>query len=225
MLRPSRILQYARGITQQELDKVNWTSTLQLPTTTFPARAPPEDLATYRQRCTDQLYKWQKEERSATVDSDDLESADNKFVLHDGPPYANGAVHVGHAVNKITKDLILRTNLVRGKQVHYRPGWDCHGLPIELKALREAAGDGKGKTAQDELAGGEVGTAHDTPVADALRVRKQARALAARTVEEQSASFRSWGIMGDWDEPYLTMDKDFEIRQLSVFKVMVEKGR
>lgn len=144
----------------------------------------------------------------------DKDGEDNTFVLHDGPPYANGAVHVGHAINKILKDVIVRTALSRGKHVEYRPGWDCHGLPIELKALKASSGAESGKK---DISG-------SLPKIDALTIREMARNLAATTVQEQSKSFQSWGVMGDWDKPYLTMNKDFEIRQLQVFKEMVAKG-
>ena len=205
MLRPSRILRLAQKATGSQEQITSWSQTLQLPRTSFPSRPTSKDLETYRKSCTDDLYAWQKENRPAVEDG-----KDNTFVLHDGPPYANGAVHVGHAVNKILKDLITRTALSRGKRVEYRPGWDCHGLPIELKALRANAGD--------TAPGGAL------PKVDPLTIREQARNLAAQTVQEQSQSFQSWGVMGEWDEPYLTMNKDFELRQLRVFKEMVAKG-
>lgn len=83
--------------------------------------------------CFAGLYRWQRENLSI----------DNEFVLHDGPPYANGDLHMGHAINKILKDIILRQNIINGRRVHYRPGWDCHGLPIELKAMSSASTDDK----------------------------------------------------------------------------------
>ncbi|PNS21897.1 Isoleucine--tRNA ligase [Sphaceloma murrayae] len=200
MFRTTRLLR-----SDISLKDINWSATLSLPKTTFPARASTEDLALYRARCSKELYKWQKSKRP---DRDEEQGQDNTFVLHDGPPYANGPVHVGHAVNKVLKDLIVRTELSRGKRVHYRPGWDCHGLPIELKALR-------GQT------GGKTGP---VPVVEPMRIRQQARRLAKETVEEQKNSFREWAIMGEWDTPYLTMDKEFELRQLEVFREMVKKG-
>ncbi|TKX21109.1 isoleucine--tRNA ligase-like protein 1 [Elsinoe australis] len=217
MFKPSRLLRIAQAASGD----VNWSATLNLPKTTFPPRATVEDFQTYRKRCSQELYAWQKENRPGSDDN----GSDNTFVLHDGPPYANGAVHVGHAVNKVLKDLIVRTNLSRGKQVHYRPGWDCHGLPIELKALRASGDVGlQGKSQQNNLAGGEAKTSSALPKVDPLSIRAQARQLAQDTVKEQSESFQSWGIMGDWDTPYLTMNKEFEIRQLGVFKEMVAKG-
>ncbi|KAI1177375.1 tRNA synthetases class I-domain-containing protein [Nemania sp. FL0916] len=169
-----------------------WTTTLRLPKSTFP----PRPLAAYRdqyiKRCADQFYEWQRKNRPS----------DDTFVLHDGPPYANGNLHVGHALNKILKDMILRTKIQQGKRVDYIPGWDCHGLPIELKALANAA------------------AARLTP----LEIRKAARNLASNTVVKQMKSFRSYGVMGDWDKKWTTMDSAYEMRQLRLFQKMVKKG-
>ena len=126
-------------------------------------------------------------------------------MLHDGPPYANGGLHVGHALNKILKDIICRTQLACGKRVQYVPGWDCHGLPIELKAV-EQHGWKEGKAS------------------DALAIRQAARAFAQSAVEEQMKGFKSWGVMGDWQGHWKTMDESFELRQLAVFKAMANKG-
>ncbi|KAL1984292.1 hypothetical protein VTN96DRAFT_9250 [Rasamsonia emersonii] len=175
----------------------SWSSTLKLPKSTFPARVSLADQAKYLRRCTDDLYAWQRSARPA----------DRTFVLHDGPPYANGELHIGHALNKILKDIICRVQLARGRRVNYVPGWDCHGLPIELKALQ----------AQKEL--GELkGTA------GAAVIRKAARELAERTVAEQMKGFRGWAIMGDWEGHWKTMDKGFEMKQLAVFREMVDRG-
>ncbi|KAF2764590.1 isoleucyl-tRNA synthetase [Teratosphaeria nubilosa] len=208
MLWPSRTLRAAT---------TNWSHTLKLPRSAFPARASAGELAEYRRRCADDLYAWQRSQRPG-----------QEFVLHDGPPYANGDVHVGHALNKILKDLILRWEMAQGKRVHYRPGWDCHGLPIELKALQAAqqlthvrASDTAQalKDAPAKEAEAATGTGMSAPA-----VRKIARELAEATIERQKESFRGWGVMGDWDKPYKTLDKAFEIRQLDVFREMVRKG-
>ncbi|KAL5049058.1 hypothetical protein BDW71DRAFT_176131 [Aspergillus fruticulosus] len=175
----------------------SWSSTLKLPKSTFPARVTPTDQAKYLKRCTDELYAWQRRERPA----------DRPFVLHDGPPYANGNLHVGHALNKILKDIICRVQLGAGKRVRYVPGWDCHGLPIELKAM-EARKDAQEKS-------GVVGAAV---------TRKIARNLAEKTVKKQMNGFRGFGIMADWENHWKTMDKEFEKRQLGIFREMVEKG-
>ncbi|KAK5135076.1 hypothetical protein LTR08_005601 [Meristemomyces frigidus] len=210
---PSRAL---RAATQQ-LHPIKWSDTLHLPKSAFPARASAADLARFRTRCADDLYAWQRTHRPK----------DNEFVLHDGPPYANGAVHVGHALNKVLKDVILRWELARGRRVHYRPGWDCHGLPIELKALQQARAQSHAATALDGAPEAEAAAA--AAVASGVgmsagEIRRRARELAAETMEAQKASFRSWGVMGEWERPYQTMEAGFEVRQLGVFREMVGKG-
>jgi isoleucyl-tRNA synthetase len=128
-----------------------------------------------------------------------------RFVLHDGPPYANGSLHCGHALNKILKDFINRKQTLNGKQVHYIPGWDCHGLPIELKVLQAM----KSKERQAL-----------TPVT----LREKAAAFAKETVIQQSESFQRYGIFGDFDNPYLTLQPEFEAAQIRVFGEMFKKG-
>jgi isoleucyl-tRNA synthetase len=127
------------------------------------------------------------------------------FVLHDGPPYANGSLHVGHAQNKILKDIINKYQLLRGRKVRYVPGWDCHGLPIELKVLQAMKPEERKKL---------------TP----LELRQKAREFALKTVDEQRASFRRYGVWGDWDHPYLTLTPDYEAAQIGVFGQMVLNG-
>ena len=127
------------------------------------------------------------------------------FTLHDGPPYANGSLHVGHALNKILKDIINKTALQQGKRARFVPGWDCHGLPIELKVLQ-----GLKSAERAEL----------TP----LSLRQKAHAYALEQVELQMAGFRRWGIWGDWDQPYLTLQKGYEAAQIGVFGAMVLAG-
>ncbi|MEB3326774.1 MAG: isoleucine--tRNA ligase [Synechococcus sp.] len=127
------------------------------------------------------------------------------FTLHDGPPYANGALHVGHALNKILKDIINKTALLQGRKARFVPGWDCHGLPIELKVLQ-----GLGSSERSEL----------TP----LSLRSKAHTYALEQVEGQEAGFRRWGIWADWEAPYLTLQKDYEAAQIGVFGAMVLAG-
>ena len=127
------------------------------------------------------------------------------FTLHDGPPYANGALHVGHALNKILKDIINKTALLQGKRARFVPGWDCHGLPIELKVLQ-----GLSSSERADL----------TPVT----LRQKAHAYALEQVEGQKAGFRRWGIWADWETPYLTLQKDYEAAQIGVFGAMVLAG-
>ncbi|CAK7215400.1 isoleucine-tRNA ligase [Sporothrix bragantina] len=159
----------------------------------------------YLQRSTDELYKWQQIHRPEA----------EPFVVHDGPPYANGKLHVGHALNKILKDMSLRVKMQQGKRVHYRPGWDCHGLPIELKALEAAS-----KTADTTSSSSSSSSSSLSPVG----IRKIARDLATRTIVDQMAEFRSFGVMADWDRRWTTMDPDYEVRQLRLFQQLVHKG-
>eukprot|EP00531_Pseudo-nitzschia_arenysensis_P000513 CAMPEP_0116145042 /NCGR_PEP_ID=MMETSP0329-20121206/16358_1 /TAXON_ID=697910 /ORGANISM="Pseudo-nitzschia arenysensis, Strain B593" /LENGTH=1035 /DNA_ID=CAMNT_0003640573 /DNA_START=75 /DNA_END=3178 /DNA_ORIENTATION=- len=133
------------------------------------------------------------------------ENSKDRFVLHDGPPYANGSLHCGHALNKVLKDFINRKQALNGKQVHYIPGWDCHGLPIELKVLQTM----KSKERQGL-----------TPVT----LREKAATFAKKTVEEQSKSFQRYGIFGDFEKPYLTLQPKFEAAQIRVFGEMFQKG-
>ena len=135
----------------------------------------------------------------------ELRASAQPFVLHDGPPYANGDLHLGHFLNKTLKDMINRWMLLRGRRVDFTPGWDCHGLPIELRAL--------------QLAGAE--SAHALP---ALEIRSRAAACAKEAVDAQRASFVRWGIMADWDRPYTTMQPSYEAAQLGVLQSMLAKG-
>ena len=191
MLVPTRVL------------RTSWSSTLLLPKSTLPARALPADQPRYLKQCADDLYAWQRQSLPRKGDSKPT------FVLHDGPPYANGSLHVGHALNKILKDIICRFQVSQGNKVDYVPGWDCHGLPIELKAL------------QQNKASGLLG---DKTQLSAVAVRSVARELASQAVETQRKGFRGWGIMADWDNAWKSMDKGFEIKQLGVFREMVDSG-
>ena len=127
------------------------------------------------------------------------------FILHDGPPYANGSLHIGHALNKILKDIINRYQLLKGRKVCYVPGWDCHGLPTELKVLQNM------KSAQRQKL---------TP----LELRKKAKEFAIATVENQRESFKRYGVWGNWDKPYLTLNPAYEAAQIAVFGEMMLKG-
>ncbi|KAF4340563.1 isoleucyl-tRNA synthetase [Fusarium beomiforme] len=174
----------------------SWKSSLRLPRSRFPrsrsARPVSKFEQIYLQQCTDDLYAWQAQNRPE----------DKPFVLHDGPPYANGELHVGHALNKILKDMILRVKVQQGRRVTYRPGWDCHGLPIEMKALGSRKTEGL------------------TPV----EVRNKARNLASKTVVNQMKGFQALAVMSDWEKKWTTMDREYEIRQLRVFQNMVRRG-
>lgn len=127
------------------------------------------------------------------------------YVLHDGPPYANGDLHIGHALNKVLKDFILKYELLQGKRARYVPGWDCHGLPIELKVLQAMTDEQRR----------ELTT---------IKLRRKARDFALKAVNQQREGFKRYGIWGDWEEPYLTLDPAYEAAQLKVFAKMVLNG-
>ena len=133
------------------------------------------------------------------------ENPGTPFVLHDGPPYANGDLHMGHALNKILKDIVNKYQTLQGRKVRYVPGWDCHGLPIELKVLQKL----KSSVRRDL-----------TPLA----LRQRAKEFALETVEKQREGFQRYGVWGDWEHPYLTLTPEYEAAQLGVFGKMVENG-
>ena len=134
-----------------------------------------------------------------------LKNSGSPFTLHDGPPYANGALHMGHALNKVLKDVINKYQVLQGRRVRYVPGWDCHGLPIELKVLQSM--DPEQRQAL-------------TPI----KLRKKAAAYARKQVDGQMKGFQRWGIWADWEQPYLTLQKEYEAAQIKVFGEMVLKG-
>nr|XP_034967261.1 isoleucine--tRNA ligase, mitochondrial isoform X2 [Zootoca vivipara] len=147
----------------------------------------------YLQKCGfSELYSWQRQRKTK-----------QEFCLHDGPPYANGDPHVGHALNKILKDITNRFHVMRGYKVHYVPGWDCHGLPIELRALSEL----------EE-------TEHLSP----MEIRQKAKEFAEKVIEKQKEAFIRWGIMADWENCYHTFDSKYEAKQLGIFHQMFDKG-
>lgn len=127
------------------------------------------------------------------------------FILHDGPPYANGSLHMGHALNKILKDIINKYKLLQGYKVRYVPGWDCHGLPIELKVLQNIE---------------EKDRANLTPI----KLRKKAAKFANKTIDTQREGFKRYGVWGDWENPYLTLNPAYEAAQIEVFGEMALKG-
>ncbi|MBN9031152.1 MAG: isoleucine--tRNA ligase [Rhizobiales bacterium] len=168
-------------------DKNDYSSTLFLPQTDFPMRAglpqkEPETVARWQKMG---LYK---QLRASAAGRD-------KFVLHDGPPYANGNIHIGHALNKILKDVITRSFQMRGRDANYVPGWDCHGLPIEWKIEEKYREKGKNK---DEVPINEF--------------RRECREFAAHWIKIQSEEFKRLGIEGDFDNPYTTMNFHAEAR-------------
>ncbi|KAF8067764.1 tRNA synthetases class I-domain-containing protein [Lyophyllum atratum] len=181
---------------KKPVDKNSFSNTLLLPKTSFPLWADPaKSEAPFQERTGESLYRWQWKNAPGPL-----------WVLHDGPPYANGNLHMGHALNKILKDIINRFHVSLGRKVHYIPGWDCHGLPIENKALQELG--------QDSLT---------TP---ASTIRATADATARREIISQKEQYRHFGIMADWspESTYRTLDPQYEFRQLRIFQKMVEKG-
>ena len=174
----------------------SYKHTLNLPETSFGMRANAAQREPELQRVWADRKIYEKLSRSNTGEP---------FTLHDGPPYANGALHMGHALNKVLKDIINKYQLLRGRKARFVPGWDCHGLPIELKVLQ-----GLDPAQRAAL----------TP----LELRRKAVAYAEEQIERQKAGFKRWGIWGDWDQPYLTMQKEYEAAQIDVFGQMVLKG-
>ncbi|KIJ61453.1 hypothetical protein HYDPIDRAFT_115926, partial [Hydnomerulius pinastri MD-312] len=182
--------------TSAKLDSKAFSKTLLLPKTSFPLWSDPAKTeAPFRRKTCDELYRWQAQNAQGPL-----------FVMHDGPPYANGHLHIGHALNKILKDIINRFHVSIGNRVHYIPGWDCHGLPIENKALQDLKKD-----------------AHTLP---ASTIRHAAKVTAEREMKTQKEEFEQFGIMADWSKvsTYRTLDHDYEIRQLHIFQQMVAKG-
>ena len=175
----------------------DYKNTLNLPRTGFPMKA---DLVA---REPERLQKWQSTDLYAKIRLSRAQSA--KFVLHDGPPFANGDVHIGTALNKILKDIIIKYKTLRGFSAPYIPGWDCHGLPIEFKVSQEMrkAGDAS---------------------ADAATIRRACEAYARKFIDIQRAQFKRLGILGDWDNPYLTLNKEYEADELRLFADIVAQG-
>jgi isoleucyl-tRNA synthetase len=170
--------------------------TLNLPTTNFPMKA---GLA---EREPERLRRWQESDlyHAALKKNEGGET----FILHDGPPYANGDIHMGHALNKTLKDFILRYKTMRGFKAPYIPGWDCHGLPIEQQILKKI--------------GGKI---FEMPPAE---LRRMCAEYAQGYVDKQREEFKRLGILGDWDKPYVTFDKHFEVGILSCLLDLVKKG-
>jgi isoleucyl-tRNA synthetase len=177
-------------------DTKNYKDTVLLPKTTFDMRAN----ATKREPQLQSFWAEHKiYETLAEANPGEV------FVLHDGPPYANGDLHIGHALNKILKDIINKYQLLQGRKVRYVPGWDCHGLPIELKVLQAMDAEAR---------------ANLTPI----KLRKKARAFALKTIDRQRTGFKRYGVWGDWEHPYMTLTPEYEAAQIEVFGQMYLKG-
>ncbi|MEY2525292.1 MAG: isoleucyl-tRNA synthetase [Verrucomicrobiota bacterium] len=171
---------------------MNYKDTLNLPRTEFPMKA---NLAT---REPELLKHWNETQLYEQIQKSRQDR--QSFVLHDGPPFANGDVHMGTALNKILKDFVVKSQTMLGKRAPYLPGWDCHGLPIEYKVVKESR----------ELSPPEV--------------RKKCEAFARKYVDLQREQFKRLGVFGDWENPYLTMDPKYEAEILRAFAIFVEKN-
>ncbi len=181
-------------------EKRDYRDTVFLPKTDFPMKAglpqkEPGILARWEEQ---DLYKQLRESRAGR----------EKFILHDGPPYANGDIHIGHALNKVLKDAVVRTQTLLGKDAPYVPGWDCHGLPIEWK-IEEAYR--KKKRNKDEV--------------PAVEFRQECREYAAKWVDVQREQFKRLGVTGDWDNPYLTMAPEAEAGIVAELLKFAETGQ
>ncbi len=173
-----------------------YKSTILLPETAFPMRG---DLP---KREPGTLERWETEGLYAQIR--EVAKGRPTFVLHDGPPYANGAIHLGHAVNKILKDIIVKSKTLAGFDAPYIPGWDCHGLPIEIAIEKKF---------------GKVGVK-----LDATQFRQKCREYAREQIDVQRRDFKRLGVLGDWDNPYQTLDFHFEASEIRALAKVVENG-
>ena len=174
----------------------DYKQTINLPQTDFPMKA---DLA---QREPKQLERWATDDIYASIRA--AAKGRPSFVLHDGPPYANGAIHLGHALNKVLKDIVVKSHLLDGFDAPYVPGWDCHGLPIEIAVEKKV-----GKPGQK---------------LDARTFRAACREFATKQIDLQRKDFKRLGVFGDWERPYLTMDPRYEAQQIRALGKIIDNG-
>ncbi len=174
-------------------EKNNYRATLNMPDTPFPMRGdlPKREPAWAKSWTDDGLYKKLRVARHGQP----------LFVLHDGPPYANGKLHIGHALNKVLKDMIVKSRQLAGFDAQYIPGWDCHGLPIE-NAIEKLHGR---KLSRDDM-------------------QAKSRAFATEQIDQQREDFKRLGVLGDWERPYRTMDFGNEAGEIRAFKRVIERG-
>ncbi len=175
---------------------MDYKSTLNLPKTSFPMKG---NLA---QREPERLKRWASDALYTKIRENS--AGRPKFILHDGPPYANGSIHIGHAVNKILKDIIIKSKTLSGFDAPYVPGWDCHGLPIELMVEKKVGKPGVKVTAEE--------------------FRKACRKFAAKQVDQQREDFIRLGVFGDWQNPYLTMNFQTEADIIRSLGTIATKG-
>ena len=174
----------------------DYKHTLNLPETTFPMRG---NLA---KREPNMLKQWYEKDLYGKIRS--AKKGKKSFILHDGPPYANGNIHLGHSVNKILKDIIIKSKTLSDFDAPYVPGWDCHGLPIELMVEKKVGKPGKKVTAAE--------------------FRQKCREYATKQVDGQKTDFKRLGVLGDWDNPYLTMNFDFEANAIRSLGRIIDNG-
>ena len=175
---------------------MDYSNTVNLPATDFPMRA------NLSKKEPEILNVWEKENLYMQIQNFRKDAP--LYILHDGPPYANGHIHLGHALNKILKDIIIKHKTMKGFRVPYVPGWDCHGLPIELNVTREL--------------GGKLN------VMSKADIRKRCRDNAEMFVNTQMEEFKRLGVLGDYEHPYLTMSKDYEADIVEVFGKLFKEG-
>ncbi len=204
---------------EKTAEKADYRATLNLPDTPFPMRG---DLP---KREPGWVKEW--DEKGVYKKLRDARSGKPKFILHDGPPYANGQLHVGHAANKILKDMIVKARQLKGLDAQYIPGWDCHGLPIE-NAIEKL----HGKKLAPTVASGSLppeGAAQGrgdgpAPLLSRADVQAKCRAFATEQIAQQMTDFKRLGVLGQWDKPYRTMDFATEAQELRALKKVVERG-
>ena len=175
---------------------MDYKNTLNLPKTYFAMKA------NLPQREPLFLKRWQEEDIYTQIQK--KSKGKKKYVLHDGPPYANGDIHIGHALNKTLKDIVIKYKTMKGFDSPYVPGWDCHGLPVEHQLFKEL-----------KLTKYQIGQ---------LEFRKKAYDYAMKYVSIQREQFKRLGVFGDWENPYLTLSKDYEADIVSCLAALVKKG-
>jgi len=210
----------------------DYKNTLNLPRTDFAMRA---DLVA---REPERLKKWEAAQLYEKIQQQRDKKNAPKFVLHDGPPFANGDVHIGTALNKILKDIIIKYQTLRGKNAPYIPGWDCHGLPIEFKVAQQMTKEfdaewSKIRAQHEDLwkdktdpAVVEAGIKYSF-LQDYLspkNIRSACEKTARHFIDVQREQFKRLGVLGDWENPYLTLNKEYEADELRLFADIVAKG-
>jgi len=183
----------------------NYKKTLHLPKTSFPMRG---NLA---QNEPQSIKRWGKEKLYESIQASRTEA--KSFVFHDGPPYANGSIHVGHVLNKVLKDLVVRSQTMLGKKCPYTPGWDCHGLPIEHRVMTDLTTSGKIE---------KINALDDKT--RRIAIRRACQAYAQKYVKLQTDQMQRLLTIADYENPYLTMNPNYESAVLEIFATMVDQG-